>query len=564
MEENNNKMQNGFDFKAFFFFFFTACLAGLGGIIVAALAVAGIATFGHIADTNAVTTSAAQTIPEAINIETSTGGAYEKLGASKPVNVLVLGDAFSYGDSSWADLLTAQLGEKYGSQISLDNLSLTGTNDIASGYAQIKNLDNSTDYDLAILSYGNHGDSTYFETFYEATLRALYSKFPNISILSVSEPTSDATASIQKITDHYFGKTIDLSKIMKDHKEDPATYLTDSAVRFNDDGQKIAAGHITDFIDSLVKNPETSDKKEISVLNPNAGALDKFTYIPSGDFEAIDDTTYYISADDITDDDGNTVSGIMLIDYSLIDGTNQFYAAQDKQPFGGIKADYSGPVEEHHISVVNDDFHPGEYLVIEFANAEQAATFNGICVAGAIPLPESLDQFETLELPDLDAETSDNNEENTTVDDGPSSDDRFGSEDDIEEEISHQQDPNAGVYAAGVDHPGAANVVVVKHKVITKKTANTFAPGDETAADGTVLPKKDSDNGPGPQEGVSPVAPTHEETLPQPAEESHESDTETPTQESKESQGETSQEETTPQQTASNGQKLISGNIYQG
>lgn len=569
--KENNAPQSSFDFKAFFAKNRTACLAGLGGVLVVALAATGIHMQQRAVTPEESTVATAETTPEVIDIETTPGGIYEKLAASQPVSILVLGDGFAYGDDSWAQLLSTKLGESYNTEVLVDNLALAGSNDIASGYAEIKSLDATADYDLAILSYRNDTLSDAFDPFYEATIRALYERFPGISVLSVKEPIGEAQEGIQSITDHYRGNVLDLAKIMKDHNENPESYLNADTSAFNEEGQTLVADHVLDYMHELVENYKAPDQSNVSILNPAAGALESFAYVPYEDFEQVDDTTYILDATNITDDDDQPVSGILLVDYALVDGKNQFYVAQDMQPFGGLKADYSGPSEERHISLVNDEFHPSESVVIKFATPDQASTFNGIYVAGNVKLPETLDQFETMALPDIDASYFEEDSEDPMFeDDGPSSeDDEFGTEEELEEEFAHTQNPNAGVYAAGEDHPGASNVVVVKHKVVRKEKANDFAPGDETAADGTVIPKMNSADDEEETANNAPAASTpgtstdmNSDTLPQPALESHEAETE-----ENETQTETTateETETTPQQTASNGQKLVSGNIYQG
>lgn len=70
--------------------------------------------------------------------------------------------------------------------VAVTNVSMGGNTSYA-GYVRTMDLDDSPDYDLAIICYGQNDGSDSFSTYYESTIQAIKSKYPDCSIISILE-----------------------------------------------------------------------------------------------------------------------------------------------------------------------------------------------------------------------------------------------------------------------------------------------------------------------------------------------------------------------------------------
>lgn len=130
---------------------------------------------------------------------------YEKLNSGIDVNILVVGDSIGHGDGAsdeskkWTSLLQNWIQDSYGVDCTINNISMPGNTSYA-GYGRIAVLDDDTVYDLAIICYGQNDDNEGFAENYESMIRALYSKFEKIDIISILEHSQRTyTEKMQKI-----------------------------------------------------------------------------------------------------------------------------------------------------------------------------------------------------------------------------------------------------------------------------------------------------------------------------------------------------------------------------
>ena len=408
------------DFKTFFENNKKACIGGAAGVAVILLGIAAISSQNNSAKTPQETTLAETSADQQkdTNENAVTGNFYTKLNNGKPVSVLVIGDGFAAGsnleDSSaaWAELLSAKITETFGSEVLLDNYSLPSDNTVYSGYAVAKQLPEDVEYDAVILSYGNYDDPSSFGIFYEGLIRALAKRCPEATLISLVEPSSvtnpegyadDNASAIQNITDHYYGLTVDVAKLMEANGSNAADTVADDKINQNADGNAAVSDAIIKAIREHSENDNTLTTASES-LNAASDALESFTYISAGDFEKVDDTTYVYLADYVRDDNDNPVSGLLAIDYEYLPGSNDVYVTVDGNPFGRSTVDFKGTESEQHITLINDDFEPAETITVSFGSADEANTFAGIIVSGNVKLPMSYDEFETKEIHQLSTE----------------------------------------------------------------------------------------------------------------------------------------------------------------
>ncbi len=493
------------DFKTFYEQNKKACVGGLAG---AAVIIVGIAAVAGRNGSAPVETTAAATEPATVaTVDVSAGDFYAKLAAGQPVSVLVVGDGFAAGNNledlsgAWANLISQKFQETFSSDVTVDNYALPSNNTAYSGYVVANELADGSEYDAVILSYGNYDDPETFSTFYEGMIRALRNKCPNISVISLIEPSSvtntdgysdDNAAAIQDITTHYKGLTIDVAKMMSDNGADATTTADDDKINQNADGNAATADAITASIKSAVESGMEPSESDIDPLNEDVTALEDYAYIPASEFAKINDTTYALLADYISDNNGNYVSGLLGIDYTYLPGSNDIYVTSDSSAFGRSTIEFDGTESEQHIFVINDDFNPSDHVTISFNTADEASAFSGIIVSGNVKLPDSYDNFETKEIveptpEELDALLGD--EENEIADGGPDAEEA----DDDEAATPAGEEDGATKYIDGVlyeyyqgdwyevinDDSGNPDIGV-KQQVVTTRSANEIITNKET------------------------------------------------------------------------------------
>lgn len=538
------------DFKEFFEQNKKACIGGLAGAVVILMGIA-VAT-SHSGGDSAVETAAASTeaaettTVETAPVEVTRGDFYDKLNSGNAVNVLVLGDGFAYGDGvtslddSWSEQLSQKLGDAFKSNVFVNNYALAGDNGAYAGFVIANELTTDVEYDAAVLSFGSYDDKDTFPAFYEALIRALNKKFPGIEIISLIEPSSvmnpDGPAAanadaVKNITSHYLGETIDIAKGFEEAGKDVKATVAKDKINQNDEGNGITSDVIVKAIQtSAAAGDQKGESQTIKPLDEKISELESFAYIPADSFAKLNDTTYEILADYVTDAEGNKIEGLLGLDYDYLTGDNDVYVTVDGQPFGRHTVKFDGAESEQHIVLINDNFSSADHVTIKFATKEEADTFAGMSICGNIALPESFDKFETmaaedeLSADDLLAAVEETNADGTPVllqggvmEDGEiavggpgsgvaeggvlapqesvpettkyetTNPTRYNKEGVLEEkyngewyevELDPVADPTAGVYAAGVDHPGAQPATIVGKNA--KRKSKAAGPGGDT------------------------------------------------------------------------------------
>ena len=538
------------DFKEFFEQNKKACIGGLAGAVVILMGIA-VATSHSGGDstveTAAASTEAAETTTvETAPVEVTRGDFYDKLNSGNAVNVLVLGDGFAYGDGvtslddSWSEQLSQKLGDAFKSNVFVNNYALAGDNGAYAGFVIANELTTDVEYDAAVLSFGSYDDQDTFPAFYEALIRALNKKFPGIEIISLIEPSSvtnpDGPAAanadaVKNITSHYLGETIDIAKGFEDAGKDVKATVAKDQINQNDEGNGITSDVIVKAIQtSAAAGDQKGESQTIKPLDEKISELESFAYIPADSFAKLNDTTYEILADYVTDAEGNKIEGLLGLDYDYLTGDNDVYVTVDGQPFGRNTVKFDGAESEQHIVLINDNFSSADHVTIKFATKEEADTFAGMSICGNIALPESYDKYETmaaedeLSADDLLAAVEETNADGTPVllqggvmEDGEiavggpgsgvteggvlapqesvpettkyetTNPTRYNKEGVLEEkyngewyevELDPVADPTAGVYAAGVDHPGAQPATIVGKNA--KRKSKAAGPGGDT------------------------------------------------------------------------------------
>lgn len=300
---------------------------------------------------------------------------YQKLVDGFDVNVLIVGDSIAeggQGEKGWCTLLQNNLRKTYGNSVSFTNVSMGGNASYA-GYVRTMALNDDVDYDLAIICDGQNDGADGFSTNYESIIRAIRSKYPDCSIISILESSqreyTEKMTTIQSICGYYgipVADTIDaFNNSGKAYDE-----LSNNGTHPNDAGQEIYFETVKKLINDNVA-ASTGKMADVDVINADVYKFNNFVwYDASSDFERVDDTTFTIST---------SASGILGIDYTYESGDNKADIYVDGELFESPTVTFDYDFSQRHILVVSDDCTVKNEIKVVFNTKEQADGFKGMC-----------------------------------------------------------------------------------------------------------------------------------------------------------------------------------------
>lgn len=303
---------------------------------------------------------------------------YQKLSDGFDVNVVIIGDSIGAGagiqteGKQWFAQLQTYLQTTYKDSVSITNVSMGGNSSYA-GYVRTMNLNDDENYDLAIICYGQNDSIEGFSTNYESIIRAVRSKYPNCSIISVLESSqkeyTEKMTTIQSICEHYDIPVADTISAFND-SEKSYEELSNDGVHPNDNGQQIYFETIKTVIDDNVTN-SAGKMNDVDVINMDVHKFDNFKwYDASSDFERVDDTTFVLNT---------SASGILGIDYTYETGENKADIYVDGEVFESPTVTFDYDFSQRHILVVSEDCTVEKNIKVVFSSKEQADGFKGIC-----------------------------------------------------------------------------------------------------------------------------------------------------------------------------------------
>ena len=312
---------------------------------------------------------------EALKQKEAEDSFYQKLVDGFDVNVLVVGDSIAeggQGEKGWCTLLQNNLRKTYGNSVSFINISMGGNASYA-GYVRTMALNDDVDYDLAIICYGQNDGADGFSTNYESIIRAIRSKYPDCSIISILESSqrtyTEKMTTIQSICEHY---SIPVADTIAAFNNSGKAYddLTGDGVHPNDAGQEIYFETVKAVINDNV-TASTGKMTDTDVINADVHKFDNFVwYDASSDFERVDDTTFTISV---------SATGVLGIDYTFESGDNKADIYVDGELFESPTVTFDYDFSQRHILVVSDDCTVENEIKVVFNTKEQADGFKGMC-----------------------------------------------------------------------------------------------------------------------------------------------------------------------------------------
>ena len=286
---------------------------------------------------------------------------YQKLLDGFDVNVLIVGDSIGEGAGTetdgqqWFKQLQTYLRTVNKSKVSVTNVSMGGNASYA-GYVRTMALNDDVNYDLAIICYGQNDSTDGFSTNYESIIRAIRSKYPDCSIISILESSqreyTEKMTTIQSICEHY---GIPIANTIDAFNNSEKAYDDETVKKVIDDNVAASTGKMAD----------------VDVINADVHKFDNFVwYDASSDFERVDDTTFTIST---------SASGILGIDYTFESGDNKADIYVDGELFESPTVTFDYDFSQRHILVVSDDCTVKNEIKVVFNTKEQADGFKGMC-----------------------------------------------------------------------------------------------------------------------------------------------------------------------------------------
>ncbi len=366
------------------------------------------------------------TVTDGNSTSAITNSFINKLVKSEPVSILIIGDVYGTGagasdGSNWTDILSSDIKDTFGSEASINNLSLSGGNDAYSAYVTLMNEsagNPSSNYDAVIISLGYYDDPFKFNIQYEGLLRSITQRYPSAQIIGIIESAavtdmdghSDETAIYTRtLLEHYDGIVANMGEAFAVNGTNTKMF-TDDGILPNEKGQKVYSSWIVKQIQSRLSNEDNSYGSDtasastlaadgsISPVNADAVLYDHYYYISENSFQRLDDINYIIGVQDLTALGAET-AGLIGLDYDYINGSNIAQIVIDGSIFGGLTADYEGASPERHIVAVRNNAIITDHIAVSFATKEQADSFHGIIITGNMNLSKAAEKYKKLPLP---------------------------------------------------------------------------------------------------------------------------------------------------------------------
>ncbi|OON86076.1 hypothetical protein BXO88_09595 [Oribacterium sp. C9] len=349
----------------------------------------------------------------------------KKLNSGEPVSILIVGDVFGTGagaqdGTNWTDLMAAELKESFGSDVTVNNLSMANGNNAYSAYVSLMNEaagNRDAVYDGVIVSLGYYDAPFDFDLQYEGVLRSVKRCYASAEIIGLIESASvtatdgysDETALYARnLLEHYDGIVANMGEAFAVSGQEYST-LTSDGILPNAEGQRIYADWIVKKIKEKLEvalSGEEAQGAESSQqalaasapVNPDTELYDHYYYIEASDFYRADDVNYLINISKLAELSVENI-GMLGIDYDYVNGKNTVQVVIDKNIFTGWEREYQGAVPERHIRIVNNNAAIYDELAVSFATKEQADAFHGIIITGNLNLHRSEEKYDKLPLP---------------------------------------------------------------------------------------------------------------------------------------------------------------------
>jgi len=227
---------------------------------------------------------------------------YWKLAMHEDIKMLVVGDSISKGSGAsekskgFINVLAKKIEKEYGSNVTVDNLSLEGT--CYSGIVSAKVRNNYDDYDIAIVCFGENDKYKTLSVNYEGLIRTIEKTYTSCSIISVLETSLWSTPSklrvIENIDSYY---NIPYANVAHDYNKSKYTYsdLYKSDGHPTDVGHKFYATTTFNVIKDQVETQQFSQNEAVDTpINSESSQFDHMKYYSKKKMTRVNSKTWLL------------------------------------------------------------------------------------------------------------------------------------------------------------------------------------------------------------------------------------------------------------------------------
>ena len=318
--------------------------------------------------------------------------AYIKLAAGENINLLVVGDSISAQE--WTEKIADQIAYHFGSNCNIINISMGGNTSYA-GYVRTSILDDRY-FDLALICFGQNDADADFEIFYEATIRAVLEKNPDIKIISVLESAQRTYTEIIKkiieIAEYYDASVVDAIAAY-DNSGYSYEAMSPDGVHPGELGKELYLNTVMETIFNQVKEnvsaavktvmsqneeQKITSSQEAGSIKPalyhNTDLLNNCIFIPAEQFDRIDELSFSVSVPEY--------KGLLGIYCARVPGKNEITVFCESKLICSYSEDFDHSFTQEMIFLFDkEQLELSGNIKVVFNTPEQAESFRGLIVS---------------------------------------------------------------------------------------------------------------------------------------------------------------------------------------
>lgn len=321
-------------------------------------------------------------IPVIFAVVALAGVGIRKVQDNCDVKVLIVGDSIGEGAGAsepslkWYKYLVPYIKESYDKTLDITNVSMGGNTSYA-GYARVMELEDSEDYELAIICYGENDKPEDFALYYESILWAVHQKYPSCRLMTILESSqrdyTEKIRTIQSISEHYKAQIVDTIAAFRDSGRSYEE-LCDDGIHPNDEGQKVYYEAVKETIDLFFTQQDMSEESVVNPVNPQVVDFENFKYVSVEDFQETDECAYELEMK-------FSQAGIG-IDYTTVKGINLITMYIDGEKVCEKEIGWKNDFSMDYIEMMENECEISSKIRIEFSSREQMEAFHGIIING--------------------------------------------------------------------------------------------------------------------------------------------------------------------------------------
>lgn len=296
------------------------------------------------------------------------------------LKLLIVGDSIGEGAGAsdpslkWYKYLIPYMKDAYGTKLDITNVSMGGNSSYA-GYVRVMELEDSEDYDLAIICYGENDQQEDFPLYYESILRAVRGKYPSCKLMAILESSqkdyTEKIKAIEALGAYYSAYVADTIGAFRDSGR-AYEELCDDGTHPNDEGQKIYYETVKEQMDIFYKQKDVPAAPLPEPFNLEVVNYTDFKYYSADDFERVEEYACELEM--------SIPFGRLGIDYTTVKGVNLITAYADDQKICEKEIGWNNDLSLEFIEVLKDECKVDSKIRIEFSSREQMEAFRGLIV----------------------------------------------------------------------------------------------------------------------------------------------------------------------------------------